>query len=113
MKIISKILTTLVLISFASSSALAKNSTKKYLIQIKNHKFIPEITEIPANQKFQLVIKNLDKTLEEFESDDLRKEKLVGSGKTIKISVGALKVGEYKFYGDFHQKTAHGKIVVK
>jgi len=24
-----------------------------------------------------------------------------------------LKVGEYKFYGDFHQKTAQGKIIVR
>ncbi len=86
---------------------------KEYLIKIKDHKFLPNIIEIPSNEKFKLVIENLDQTLEEFESDDLKKEKLVGSGKKITISVNALKTGEYKFYGDFHQKTAQGKIIVK
>lgn len=86
---------------------------KEYLIKIKDHKFLPNVIEIPSNEKFKLVIENLDQTLEEFESDDLKKEKLVGSGKKINISVNALKAGEYKFYGDFHQKTAQGKIIVK
>ncbi|OFW80951.1 MAG: hypothetical protein A2887_06570 [Alphaproteobacteria bacterium RIFCSPLOWO2_01_FULL_40_26] len=85
----------------------------KYLIKIKDHKFQPTEITVAAEQKFILVIENLDETLEEFESDDLRKEKLVGAGKKITIPVNALKPGEYKFYGDFHQKTAQGKIVVK
>ena len=93
------------------SSAFAANS--EYLIQIKDHKFSPEKLEIKAGSDFVLVIENLDKTLEEFESDDLKKEKLVRAGKKISIPVSALKAGEYKFYGDFHQKTAQGKIIVK
>ena len=86
---------------------------KEFLIQIKDHKFEPAQVVVPANEKFRLVIENLDKTLEEFESVDLKKEKLVGAGKKITINVQALKSGEYKFFGDFHQKTAQGKIVVK
>lgn len=88
-------------------------ATNEFLIQIKDHKFQPEIVGVKAGEKFTLIIENLDKTLEEFESDDLRKEKLVGAGKKIKIPVNALKAGEYKFYGDFHQKTAQGKVVAK
>lgn len=93
------------------SSAFAANP--EYLIQIKDHKFQPEKLEIKAGSDFVLVIENLDKTLEEFESDDLKKEKLVRAGKKISIPVSGLKAGEYKFYGDFHQKTAQGKIIVK
>jgi plastocyanin len=106
-----KILTITAILSSIFSSSLAAD--KEILIQIKDHKFSPEIVEIVAGEKFTLVIENLDPTLEEFESDDLRKEKLVRAGKQIKIPVGALKAGEYKFYGDFHQKTAQGKIIVK
>lgn len=111
MKNIRIIVTSLVMIAFGSSAAVA--ATKEYLVQIKNNRFVPAQVEIPANQKFRLVIENLDKTLEEFESDDLRKEKLVGAGKKIKIPVKGLKPGQYKFYGDFHQKTAKGVIIVK
>ncbi len=85
----------------------------EYLIQIKDHKFEPDFIEIPANQNFKLIIENLDKTLEEFESNDLKKEKLVAAGKKITINIQPLKSGEYKFFGDFHQKTAQGKIIVK
>lgn len=97
--------------TFLSTQALAQE--KEYLVQIKDHKFEPSIIEVPSNQKFILAIENLDKTLEEFESNDLRKEKLVGGGKKITIKIEELKAGEYKFFGDFHQKTAQGKIVVK
>ncbi len=85
----------------------------EFKLQIKDHKFEPAILEIPANQKFKLIVENLDKTLEEFESGDLKKEKLVGGGKKITIIISPLKSGEYKFFGDFHQKTAQGKLVVK
>jgi len=94
-----------------SSSAFAEE--KEYAIQIKDHKFVPAVIEVPTDQKFKLVIENLDKTLEEFESVDLKKEKLVGGGKKITIIISPLKSGEYKFFGDFHQKTAQGKIVAK
>jgi plastocyanin len=88
-------------------------SKNEFLVQIKNHKFIPEIIEVSANKPFQLQVENLDNTIEEFESDDLKKEKLVGANKKITLKIQALKAGEYKFYGDFHQKTAQGKIIVK
>jgi hypothetical protein len=102
------LLTTLLLLT---SQAFAAD--KEFLIQIKDHQFTPAQIEVPANEKFTLIIENLDKTLEEFESNDLRKEKLVGANKKITIAIQPLKSGEYKFFGDFHQKTAQGKIVVK
>jgi plastocyanin len=108
------------LISLSSTSleAFAQNqnldqSKNEFLVQIKNHKFIPEIIEVSADKPFQLQVENLDNTIEEFESDDLKKEKLVGANKKITLKIQALKAGEYKFYGDFHQKTAQGKIIVK
>jgi hypothetical protein len=92
------------------SSAFAGDP--EFLVQIKDHKFEPSSIKVPANQKFKLVVENLDKTLEEFESGDLKKEKLVGGEKKVTIPVGPLKSGEYKFFGDFHQKTAQGVLIV-
>lgn len=106
-----KILITAITFLSIFSSALA--AKEEYLIQIKEHKFVPEILEIPAKKEFVLIVENLDKTLEEFESDDLKKEKLVRAGKKIKLNIQALEAGEYRFYGDFHQKTAQGKIIAK
>jgi hypothetical protein len=84
------------------SSAFAGDP--EFLVQIKDHKFEPSSIKVPANQKFKLVVENLDKTLEEFESGDLKKEKLVGGEKKVTIPVGPLKSGEYNFFGELQQK---------
>jgi len=96
-----------------SISHAQKLENDEFLIKIVNHRFEPEIVEVPANKKIKIIVENNDKTIEEFESDDLKKEKLVGAGKKITIALNPLKPGEYKFYGDFHQATAKGKIIAK
>ena len=60
-----------------------------------------------------LIVENQDKTIEVFESHDLNREKIVGAGKSIKIYIGPLEAGVYKFFGEFNQKTAQGTITVK
>ena len=101
----------LIILTLFSLNAFAAD--EEFLVQIKDHKFEPATLEVPANQRFTLIVENLDKTLEEFESGDLKKEKLVGAGKKITILISPLKAGEYKFFGDFHQKTAQGKLIAK
>ena len=105
----------ILILFFHSLNCFAQDKTSKdeFVIKIKNHRFEPEIVNVPANTKFKIIVENLDNTIEEFESDDLKKEKLIGAGKKISLLISPLKAGEYKFYGDFHQKTAQGKIIVK
>lgn len=80
-------------------------------IFIKNHQFIPEITNIPAGKKIRLVVHNQDPTIEEFESIDLKREKIIPGNAKAVIILAPLKVGEYKFIGEFHEDTAKGKII--
>ena len=84
----------------------------EYVIVIKDHKFIPERLEIPANVKVKLVVDNQDDEVEEFESFDLRREKIVPARGKIKINIGPLGPGEYKIFGDFHSNSANGLIIV-
>ena len=84
-----------------------------YVITIKDHMFSPAELVIPADKKVKIIIENHDVTVEEFESFDLNREKVVsGNGKII-IFVGPLKPGRYKYFGDFHQDTAQGIIVAQ
>ena len=112
MKKFIQIILSFIILTLSSEISKAQDKSE-FLIKIKNHRFVPEIIEVSANTEFKLVIENLDNTIEEFESDDLKKEKLIGAGKKISLQIKPLKAGQYKFYGDFHQKTAQGKIVVK
>lgn len=111
MKIISKIIFTASII--LSLNQVAKAQEAEFLVQIKDHKFNPAILKVPANQKFKLIVENLDSTVEEFESHDLKKEKIISGGKKATIVINPLKAGEYKFFGEFHESTAKGKIIAE
>jgi high-affinity iron transporter len=78
-----------------------------------NHRFEPARIEVPAHVKFRLQVKNTDDTADEFESNDLNREKLVTPGGTITVFLGPLDPGDYKFFGDFHQDTAQGVLIAK
>ena len=80
---------------------------------IRNGHFLPAILEVPANTKFRLVIKNEGPGAEEFESVELRKEKVLAPGVTSFLIFQPLKPGTYKFFGDFHPETARGQMVAK
>ena len=85
---------------------------EEYVLIIQDHKFIPDKLIIPADKKIKLVIYNKDNEVEEFESFDLRREKIVPAQGQIKLNIGPLEPGEYKFFGDFHNEIAKGVIVV-
>lgn len=106
-----KLLTLAILVLVASGANAA--DTKEFVITIKDHKFEPVETKIPANEKVRLLIKNLDSTAEEFESHDLKREKIVKGNGEIKVVVGPLKPGRYNFFGEFNADTAQGFVVVE
>lgn len=84
-----------------------------YIITIENHKFSPPELEIPADQKVKLTVINKDPTAEEFESYELKREKVIAGGKQAVIYIGPLDPGTYPFFGEFNQATAQGQIIVK
>ncbi len=66
----------------------------------------------PANERFRIEITNQDATPAEFESTDLRAEKIVVPGGKITVMAGPLKPGTYAFFDDYHPDTAKGTLVV-
>lgn len=92
--------------------AMAANA-KEYTLTLRKNRFVPAQITVPANTKVKLVIVNEDSTPEEFESHELKREKIVmGKGK-ITVWVGPLKPGRYPFFGEFHMKTAKGVLIAK
>jgi plastocyanin len=82
-------------------------------LTIKDHVFEPSQLEVPAGQKLRLLVKNLDATPEEFDSADLKREKVIPAKSEATIMIGPLKPGTYKFVGEFHESTAKGVVVAK
>ncbi|HLI10980.1 MAG TPA: cupredoxin domain-containing protein [Alphaproteobacteria bacterium] len=84
-----------------------------YDLAIKDHKFVPDVLEVPAGRKVKLVVKNQDATPEEFDSDQLHREKVITGGKEGVIYIGPLDPGTYEFIGEYHAATAKGRIIAK
>lgn len=91
-------------------TALAQES---FTLTLKDHKFDPAEVHIPADKATSLVVKNLDATPEEFESKPLRIEKVLPPGSEATFALRPLKAGRYKFFGEFHEDSARGEIVVE
>ena len=82
-------------------------------ITIQDHRFYPSQTKVPAGAKLKLVVTNLDRTPEEFESDQMKFEKIVQGGGRITVFVPPLKPGRYVFFGEFNLATAQGVIIAQ
>jgi plastocyanin len=80
-------------------------------LTIEKNQFQPAEIKVKAGAPFVLVITNKDATAEEFESKELRIEKVIPAGKAVRVRVPALKAGTYGFVGEYHEKTARGRIV--
>ena len=96
----------------AALGAHAESDTE-FRIGIKDHRFNPDRLEVPAGKKVKLLVENQDATPEEFESHTLKVEKIIPGKAKATIFIGPLKAGEYKFFGEFNEKTAQGVIVAK
>ena len=97
----------------ALSLGAVAQADPEFKLVIENHVFTPGTLTVPAGKKVKLVIENRDATPEEFESHALNREKVIPGKSTASIFIGPLKPGEYKFVGEFNEKTAKGVIVAK
>ncbi len=100
-------------LAFSASLAAVAAGEPEFALVIENHKFTPDRIEVPAGKKVKINIENKDATAEEFESHDLKVEKVIPGKKSAVVFVGPLKAGEYKFVGEFNEKTAKGVLVAK
>src|SRR5579859_1486898 len=89
------------------------SAEETYVIVIKEHRMNPAELQIPAGQKIRLTVDNQDPTPEEFESHSMNREKIIPGNSKATVFIGPLKPGTYEFFGDFHQESAQGKIIVR
>lgn len=109
---LSKTITMLAALAFAAALPVLAQAAQ-YEIVIKNHRFIPEQLEVKAGEKHRLIVINKDSTPEEFESYELNREKIVAGNSKIIIFLPPLDAGIYPFFGEFHEGTAQGRLLVK
>jgi plastocyanin domain-containing protein len=111
MRRIPTLVAALLLVTAAGS--VSAEELAEYTVVLKNHVYQPSELKVPAATKFKIIVRNEDATPEEFESLDFGREKIVPANSSIAVYVGPLKAGTYGFFGDFHQETARGRLIVE
>jgi hypothetical protein len=94
-----------------ASGALAEDMPVFRLVA-RDGVFEPKTIEVPANQRFKIEIANEGKTPIEFESRDLKQEKVLAGGAKSYVVINRLKPGTYVFFDDYNP-SSKGEIVAK
>jgi len=101
------------LLTMLSSLPAPAQDLPTFTLMMRAGRFVPDTLEVPANTKFRLLVKNEGPGAEEFESKELRKEKVLAPGASSFVEIQPLKPGTYRFFGEFHPRTAQGRLVAK
>ena len=88
-------------------------SAQSFTITIKDHKFSPSELKVPAGKQITITVNNADPTPEEFESRDLKIEKVIPGNSKGVVRFGPLTKGRYSFVGEYHEDTAKGTVIVE
>ncbi|MFZ0459026.1 MAG: cupredoxin domain-containing protein [Rhodoplanes sp.] len=84
-----------------------------FRIEFNDGKVTPQRLEVPANRRFKLELHNVGKEPAEFESKELRKEKVLAPGASSTLVIRTLDPGEYDFFDDFHLDAPPAVLIAK
>jgi len=94
-------------------SAARAEDLPTFQIELKDGVMTPLRLEVPADKTFKIEVTNAGTAPAEFESVQLRKEKVIAPGGKSFIVIRGLDPGEYDFFDDFHPTAPHAVLVAK
>jgi plastocyanin len=97
----------------ASTATPSADKPGPLTLVIQDHKFIPAEITVPANTAVAIEVINKDPLAEEFDSTDLKIEKVIAGGDTGTVRLHPLEPGRYTFVGEYHSATAKGVVIAK
>jgi len=100
------------LLALAPVAALAQD-IPVYKLVAKDGVFDPATIEVAAGKKFTIELTNQGSGPMEFESKDLKQEKVIAKGAKSSFVINALKPGTYVFFDEHKPDAPKGKIVAK
>ena len=103
-----------VAMGLAYGSAVSRAEEEQvFQIEFKDGVVVPQRLEVPANRPFRLHLINAGETPAEFESNELRKEKVLAPKSASMLVFRTLDPGEYAFFDDFHPDAPKAVLVAK
>lgn len=84
-----------------------------FRIEFRDGDISPSRIVVPANTRIRLELVNLGTTPAEFESTELRKEKVLAPGSETVMVIRRLDPGRYTFFDDFHLDRPPAEVVAE
>jgi hypothetical protein len=106
---------TLALFGLALGTALPVQAADlpTYAVVARDGRLVPAVLQVPAGVRFKILIRNEGHDAVEFESLQLRKEKVLAPGARSFVVIAPLKPGSYDIFDEFHPDTSKGRIVAQ
>jgi hypothetical protein len=102
-----------VIAALVAAAPMRAEEEPTFTLEFNDGKVSPLRIEVPANTRFRLELRNIGETPAEFESGELRKEKVLSPNSTSILVFRTLDPGEYVFFDDFHPEAAKAVLVAK
>lgn len=100
-------------LALTSAGGIARADDPVFRIEFNDGIVTPKRLEVPAKRRFTLELHNVGRTPAEFESRELRKEKVLAAGTVSTLVIRTLDPGEYPFFDDFHPDSPSAVLVAK
>lgn len=95
------------------SSGVSAAEDPVFRIEFKDGAMSPREIEVPANTRIKLDLVNGGDTPAEFESMELRKEKVLAPHSSSALIIRTLAPGRYEFFDDFHPGSPPAVLIAK
>lgn len=103
----------LVALGLSAASALRAADDPTFRIEFKDGDVTPRELVVPANTRIRLELHNLGETPAEFESLELKKEKVLAPKSSSVLVIRTLAPGRYDFFDDFHPGQPPAALIAK
>ncbi|MCI0468364.1 MAG: cupredoxin domain-containing protein [Beijerinckiaceae bacterium] len=100
-------------IASSAANGRAGDEEPVFTIEFKDGVIAPQRLEVPANRRFRLQLRNNGETAAEFESHELRKEKVIAPKSAATLVFRTLDPGEYTFFDEFHPDAPKAVLIAK
>ena len=82
-------------------------------LEMKDGELIPGPLTVPANTRIRIEVHNSGNSPAEFESTQMRKEKVLAPGAKSVVVIARLRPGQYSFFDDFHLDHPAGLVIAE
>lgn len=104
----------LTFVAFMMAASVASGAAEPtFRIEFADGLITPLRLEVPADTRFRIELINRGSTPVEFESLQLRKEKVIGPGNQTVMVIRRLDPGTYDFFDDFHLDAPHAVLIAR